>query len=197
MEPILNQENDDEIELLADIRAHDRVPNPANVMDLSNEDDSVDGRDSPPDLKRPRISGDGVVLPEPSVIVPTSTDPSECQICLENYTVGGDRRSVVTKCGHIFCFYCIDKVRASGQPCPKCRKKLGKSSHLITLYDVNVTIADTTLLDQANKKLEDEKLKVRTLLLQTRISTCLGVYILSLGLDLCLVLSLGLRLGLC
>lgn len=171
VEPFDEGDNDDEVQLLSDVRAHERVPNIEDVMDLSREEHDVVVSPSVavihPYIKRQReeiaISLPQAALlrrpsaPAAAAVIPT--EASECQICLETYTSGGDRRCVVTKCGHIFCYYCIDKVRASGQPCPKCRKKLGKSNTFVTIFDTTITVVDTSLVDEARKLGEEEKAK--------------------------------------
>lgn len=151
--------SDDDIELLADIRAHDRIPNPANVMDLSNDSQFCGEVAEVRDFKRPR--NDDVSVPESKPVKMSSapTDQSECQICLETYTSGGDRRCVVTKCGHIFCYSCIEKVICNRKPCPKCRKKLGKLSTLVTIYDTAIVVADNSEVEAAQKLSGEERAK--------------------------------------
>lgn len=152
--------SDDGIELLADIRAHERIPNPANVMDLSNDSQICGEETGLPELKRSR--NDDVPILESKPLVKTlaaPTDQSECQICLETYTSGGDRRCVVTKCGHIFCFFCIEKVIANRKPCPKCRKKLGKLSTLVTIYDTAIVVVDASEVEAAQKVSGEERAK--------------------------------------
>lgn len=164
MVPVVVEEIDSEVTLLADIRAHDRVPNIEDVMDLSTEEHNINIASSigatQPNMKRQREKGVVSLLPALPIKIPlissiaVSTEASECQVCLETYTAGGDRRCVVTRCGHIFCFYCIDKIRISGQPCPKCRKKLGGKNNnpFVTIFDTSITIADTTLVDEERTK---------------------------------------------
>ena len=152
--------SDDGIELIADIRAHERIPNPANVMDLSNDSQICDEVVGLRDLKRSRNDDLSIIESKPIVkTLPAPTDQSECQICLETYTSGGDRRCVATKCGHIFCFFCIEKVIANRKPCPKCRKKLGKLSTLITIYDTAIVVADTSEVEAARKLSGEERAK--------------------------------------
>lgn len=156
-------DTDDDIELLADVRAHDRIPNPSDVMDLS--DDSVTEisvvDDSEPQLKKTKtevvVSVHDSKPATKAAMAPV--EASECQICLETYTSGGDRRCVVTKCGHIFCFICISRVMTTRQPCPKCRKKLGKQNSLITIYDTAITVVDTSEVEEARRVGDEERAK--------------------------------------
>ena len=166
MAPLIEEEIDTEVTVLADIRAHDRVPNIENVMDLSTEENYVaivpNVTAAQSNMKRQWGESALCILPAvptkipliSSVAASLSTEASECQVCLETYTTGGDRRCVVTRCGHIFCFYCIDKIRLSGQPCPKCRKKLGGKNNnpFVTIFDTSITVADTTLVDEERTK---------------------------------------------
>jgi Ring finger domain len=166
--------SDDGIELLADIRAHERIPNPAMVMDLSNDSQICGEVAGLRDLKRSRNDEVSILEVKPVVkALPAPTDQSECQICLETYTSGGDRRCVVTKCGHIFCFSCIEKVIANRKPCPKCRKKLGKLSTLVTIYDTAIVVADTSEVEAAQKLSGEERAK--------RIKVKLAIMVISKG----------------
>ena len=146
------------------------IPRP-DVTDLSGD---VLSRSAMQDnvLKRPR--SDNAKLEKeckPKVpVAPPAADASECQICLENYTIGGEKRCVVTKCGHIFCFSCIHTVIANRQPCPKCRMKLGKSSQLYTIYDTTITAVDASQVDEARRMEANERekrIKVQIALLRT------------------------------
>ena len=134
------------------------------VTDLSNDTLAVtvaSGTMQNSSLKRPRSDiskSEKESLPKVPVASP-AVDASECQICFENYTSGGEKRCVVTKCGHIFCFSCIDTVIQNHQPCPKCRKKLGKSSHLYTIYDTTITAVDASQVDKARRMEADERAK--------------------------------------
>ena len=158
-----------EIEIIADFRAHDRVSNRYEVMDLSREpyvqtdltessSEAIVGVDeSRVQQKRPREAG--VVLQPVMSSSSSASEASECTICLENYVAGGERRCVVTKCGHTFCFSCINQVQNSGKPCPKCRMELGRNSPLLTIFDIGITIGDASLVDAATKLGEEEKAK--------------------------------------
>ena len=157
------EDSDDDIELLADVRAHDRIPNPDEVMDLS--EDSVAEvsavEDPEPQTKKTKTEAAVAVLESKPAIRPAiaPVEASECQICLETYTSGGDRRCVVTKCGHIFCYFCISRVMTTRQPCPKCRKKLGKQNSLITIYDTAITVVDTSQVEEARRIGDEERAK--------------------------------------
>jgi Ring finger domain len=88
------------------------------------------------------------------------TTVRECQICLEEYCATGPKRCTVTKCGHLFCFECIDKVKRMGKPCPKCRNSLGGKLSLIPLYDATLVVAkDTSAIDEARRAGEEERNK--------------------------------------
>jgi hypothetical protein len=161
MEP--REPDNDEVQILDDVKAHERLANPEDIVDLSeaSQNSDVDFQDDQAQKKRVKRE----VKPEdkqiPKALV--STESSECTICLDTYESGGERRCVVTKCGHIFCFRCIETVRTSGQPCPKCRKKLGKSTAaqpcFITIFDTTITVVDMTKVDEARKMAQEEKTK--------------------------------------
>ena len=62
----------------------------------------------------------------------SSSTASECSICFEHYVAQGDKRCVVTPCGHLFCYNCIAQVyktgtRAKPSSCPKCRQVFKKN----------------------------------------------------------------------
>lgn len=154
-----------DVVLLADRRA-DRRANQPDVTDLSGDtqtETAVAGIMQSNHFKRPRsdiTQSEKESKPTAPAAPPApAADASECSICLENYTSGGEKRCVVTKCGHIFCFFCISTVIESRQPCPKCRKKLGKSSHLYTIYDTTVTAVDASQVDEARRMEADERAK--------------------------------------
>lgn len=151
-----------DVVLLAQRRA-DRRTNQLDVTDLSGDTQTetvISGLQSNL-LKRQRsdITQSSKRTAPAAPPAPAAADASECSICLENYTSGGEKRCVVTKCGHIFCFSCIHTVIESRQPCPKCRKKLGKSSHLYTIYDTTVTAVDASQVDEARRMEADERAK--------------------------------------
>ena len=136
------------------------IPQP-DVMDLSNDTQPrtvTSGAIENSTLKRPRADVAKSERNSKAKALP-AVDASECQICLENYTNGGEKRCVVTKCGHIFCYLCICTVIENRQPCPKCRKKLGKISHLYTIYDTTITAVDASQVDEARRLEADERAK--------------------------------------
>ncbi|EDV56136.1 peroxisome biogenesis factor 10 [Drosophila erecta] len=48
-------------------------------------------------------------------------DPYRCPICMEYVR---RRQPGATKCGHVFCFGCIDKAIRSFEKCPICNRQL-------------------------------------------------------------------------
>jgi Ring finger domain len=162
-----------DVVLLAQRRA-DRRTNQPDVTDLSVDTQTataVSGLQSNL-LKRPRSDITQSKPTAPAAPPAPAAEASECSICLENYTSGGEKRCVVTKCGHIFCFSCIHTVIESRQPCPKCRKKLGKSSHLYTIYDTTVTAVDASQVDEARRMEADERAKRIEVMLRLLVTFC-------------------------
>lgn len=64
----------------------------------------------------------------------------KCPICIETYVVIKERglKVVVTRCGHIFCDFCLKKaISDNGRKCPKCRKNIPKgATGIIEIFDV-------------------------------------------------------------
>lgn len=90
------------------------------------------------------------VLPPPDIVEPISTQPPrppppssppnalKCPICIETYVNVKQRglKIVTTKCGHIFCDFCLKKaLTTNGRKCPKCRKTVPKAG-IIEIFDV-------------------------------------------------------------
>ena len=79
----------------------------------------------------------------------TQTGGSECSICFDKYTTGGEKRCVVTPCGHVFCFQCIQmsvRIQRKDAACPKCRYKFNPKnilSQLVTLFDMNIVVVSS------------------------------------------------------
>lgn len=64
----------------------------------------------------------------------------KCPICIETFVVIKERglKVVVTRCGHIFCDFCVKKaISDNGRKCPKCRKSIPKGpTGIIEIFDV-------------------------------------------------------------
>lgn len=84
-------------------------------------------------------------LPPPKPAQPPrpSTPPGDalkCPICIESYVNVKKRglKVVVTRCGHIFCDFCLKKaISGNGRKCPKCRKNVPKGpTGIIEIFDV-------------------------------------------------------------
>lgn len=88
------------------------------------------------------------ILPKISETQPNNPPPSppspqgslKCPICLETYLNVKQRglKVVVTRCGHIFCDFCLKKaISDNGRKCPKCRKNIPKGpTGFIEIFDV-------------------------------------------------------------
>lgn len=68
------------------------------------------------------------------------SDSLKCPICIETYVNVKKRglKVVVTRCGHIFCDFCLKKaISGNGRKCPKCRKNVPKGpTGIIEVFDV-------------------------------------------------------------
>lgn len=78
--------------------------------------------------------------PAPSRPQPPPSPPNalKCPICIETYVAVKQRgfKIVTTKCGHIFCDFCLKKaLSANGRKCPKCRKNVPRAG-IIEIFDV-------------------------------------------------------------
>lgn len=78
--------------------------------------------------------------PAPSRPQPPPSPPNalKCPICIETYITVKQRgfKIVTTKCGHIFCDFCLKKALSSnGRKCPKCRKNVPRAG-VIEIFDV-------------------------------------------------------------
>jgi hypothetical protein len=158
---------DEEILVLRDVRAHDITADPERTVDLTESPVHPNVMPGMVGMKRPLSSNptykEEEANPErPQKVAkaepPPADVPSECSVCLEPYASSGERRCVVTKCGHLFCYTCIETVRSSGKPCPKCRQRLGKKADIRNLYDgVKIVAVDNSVVDLARKETEDER----------------------------------------
>ncbi|XP_044744322.1 E3 ubiquitin-protein ligase bre1-like [Coccinella septempunctata] len=54
----------------------------------------------------------------------------ECPICYESFS---EKQVVTTKCGHLFCKICIERVATTVKKCPTCRKAVNKKN-IIPIY---------------------------------------------------------------
>lgn len=64
----------------------------------------------------------------------------KCPICIETYVDIKQRglKVVITRCGHLFCDFCLKKsLSENGRHCPKCRKNVPKGpTAMIQVYDI-------------------------------------------------------------
>lgn len=73
---------------------------------------------------------------------PPGSPPNQlkCPICIEAYVDVKKRglKVVVTRCGHIFCDFCLKKaISDNGRKCPKCRKNVPKgATGFFEVFDV-------------------------------------------------------------
>lgn len=76
---------------------------------------------------------------KPSPTVPKAQE-LKCPICIETYVEikKNGLKTVVTRCGHMFCDFCLKKsLSDNGRKCPKCRKNVPKGpSGIIEIFDV-------------------------------------------------------------
>lgn len=54
----------------------------------------------------------------------------ECPVCYENFA---EKQVMTTKCGHLFCKVCIEKIATTIRKCPTCRKAVNKRN-IIAIY---------------------------------------------------------------
>ncbi|XP_045480496.1 E3 ubiquitin-protein ligase BRE1-like [Harmonia axyridis] len=54
----------------------------------------------------------------------------ECPVCYENLS---EKQVMTTKCGHLFCKVCIERIAISIKKCPTCRKAVNKKN-IIPIY---------------------------------------------------------------
>lgn len=77
--------------------------------------------------------------PEPPPLSPPNA--LKCPICIETFVDIKKRggKTVVTKCGHLFCQLCLKKsISDNDRKCPKCRKYIPKSAtSIIEVFDVS------------------------------------------------------------
>lgn len=95
-------------------------------------DESPTNHRSPEPAPRPRLK-----RPRPPDSPPNTL---KCPICLEPYAnvKKNGHKVVVTRCGHIFCDFCLKKaISENGRKCPKCRKAIPKGvTGIIEIFDV-------------------------------------------------------------
>lgn len=64
----------------------------------------------------------------------------KCPICIETYANVKKRgfKIVATRCGHVFCDFCLKTaLAANGRKCPKCRKNIPRGpTGIIEIFDV-------------------------------------------------------------
>lgn len=125
----------DIIDVLDDSESDDeQQPSPRNFRAPKHITNAI--RDRPPQpysqvLTRPR--------PPPRPRTPENT--LKCPICIDTYKDIKRKgiKIVVTRCGHLFCEYCVKKaISENGRKCPKCRKTIVKGpTGLIEVFDVS------------------------------------------------------------
>eukprot|EP01041_Mallomonas_annulata_P004879 gene4879-9729_t len=148
--------DDDDVVFISAIAPQDRIPDPDLIVDLSET--CIMSRPS-------RFSGGDWTLRKYG-----RETNDECPICLEPFSLEGQHRVVVTKCGHMFGFNCISKALGQQSECPNCRSKVRKRD-LIQLYSTHVTTVDTTAVDKLKVELEGEKQSRKKPLMMSVVST--------------------------
>lgn len=128
---------------------------PAKQMKLSHRRSQL-RPDLHPPLLQSRRTHSSLVIPLPSTIqtLPLTIHPQprpeqpplspqnalKCPVCIETFVDIKKRggKTVVTKCGHLFCQHCLKKsISDNDRKCPKCRKYIPKSAtSIIEVFDV-------------------------------------------------------------
>lgn len=146
MTPSTRKEIQD-IPLLVDLTREERATTNNNndtVILLSDSDDSDnDVTTIIPETPKSKTKFTPKVTPRPKPPKQPSESPPpslKCPICIETFTnikkVGN--KIVVTRCGHIFCDFCLKRaISDNGRKCPKCRKNVPRgATGFIEIYDV-------------------------------------------------------------
>ena len=158
-------EADDDVVFINEVLSHERVPNESQIINLDDDDEEEDEEeeegifveDNEKSKKRPHENGEVDNKEQRQSSLQASA--AECPVCMESYTSEGERRCTATKCGHLFCFYCIKTIQKAGGKCPTCRKKLGHQSNLVPIYATNIIAMDATELHKAQSLMEEERTK--------------------------------------
>lgn len=138
----------DEIHLNNTSNNNNRNPPDVITLDDTAQPDIIDVTDSDSESALNQTIPDRIPQPyrrkpiQPSPPRPES--PSEnslkCPICIESYKNVRKRgiKIVVTRCGHLFCDFCLKKAMSeNGRKCPKCRRNIAKSpTAIIEVFDV-------------------------------------------------------------
>ena len=182
--------NDDDVVFLNYILPQDRVPHPEQIVDVDNETAASDqsqvivlanGNNNHDHLLQQSVTTETslkppVQVPHTSSCLPShNATSSECSICFEPYVSQGDKRCVVTPCGHLFCYSCIAMVFSNSTKskpacCPKCRTVFKKNvlKSLITLYDTDkVIVSDPSVVNQYEDTIKQKEQKVSQVQLTT------------------------------
>lgn len=103
----------------------------------------IDVTDSDTESTHDQIQPTRIIRPpQPPPPPPESSQENspKCPICLEPYKNVRERglKLVVTRCGHVFCDFCLKKsIDGNGRKCPKCRKNVPKGpTSIIEVFDV-------------------------------------------------------------
>ena len=158
---------DDDVVFLNYVLPQDRVPRPEQVVDLDNETIATSDQSITDDHDNQQTVTIDIAVRPPvpltnSCIQTHNMTSSECSICFEPYSAQGDKRCVVTPCGHLFCYSCMAMVFANSTKykpasCPKCRTVFKKNvlKSLITLYDTDkVIVSDPSTLHRFENALK-------------------------------------------
>lgn len=99
--------------------------------------------DPEPIIIRPRRISPQAPPKPPSPQRPPSPPTTElkCPICIETYAniKRNGNKTVVTRCGHMFCDSCLKKSMSNSgnRKCPKCRKNIPKGvTGIIEVFDI-------------------------------------------------------------
>lgn len=166
-----------DVVIMGHILPHERLPNPDQIICLADSPNPIqfkstlgspvlntfcNSNSSSSSCSKTSCIRDYMVSSSSSSSKKINSDPfvSECSICYEPYTSLGDKRCVVTPCGHLFCFGCLTQVfkgstKYNPATCPKCRTEFKKNAlkTMITLYDTDkIMVADPSMTLQLEDK---------------------------------------------
>lgn len=133
---LLSSESDEDVKIV-----EERTAVPAAVQTRDARVDTVEGLSTKkrranrtpvhPQSKAARHVVDLTASPPPVPATQKSPDQprpafQNCAICLDSIT---PETIASTKCGHVFCFGCIQEAQAATKRCPTCRCKLNKKDY--------------------------------------------------------------------
>lgn len=118
-----------------------QMPTYQSNCEVITIDDSANSPE-PPSKRRPRPYPRTPLSRPKTPPPPPGTPPVilKCPICIETFANVRKRglKVVATRCGHLFCDFCLKKALSeSGRKCPKCRKAVPKGvTGVFEIFDV-------------------------------------------------------------